>query len=168
MRRRRTRIKASVWAILSVIVALGCAGLAGAAFAQSSAQPVVTGYLTTVGCPTGVSTCFVQYGASGSSTKVIPTAATTANDSGTVTTGGAFQSVIAASASRLGCTIQNPTSATEPLYVFFGTNASASENASITLGPGASVSCAAGVAVLTDNVSVTAATTGHAFVAMNQ
>lgn len=35
------------------------------AFAQSTAQQVVTGYLTSVGCPTGYTTCFVQYGSSG-------------------------------------------------------------------------------------------------------
>lgn len=39
--------------------------VAGCANAQSSAQPVVTGYLTTSGCTSGVTTCFVQYGAGG-------------------------------------------------------------------------------------------------------
>lgn len=32
------------------------------ALAQSTAQPSVMGYLTTSGCPAGVTSCFVQYG----------------------------------------------------------------------------------------------------------
>lgn len=92
-----------------------------------------------------------------------PLGVTSTDISGTVTTGGTFQSVSAASASRKGGMIQNPTTATEPLYVFFGANASATTGNSISLAPGGSVSFNAGPIVLQDNVSVTAPTTGHAF-----
>lgn len=37
------------------------------AVAQSTAAPVVTGYLTTSGCPPGSTSCFAQYGAAGPS-----------------------------------------------------------------------------------------------------
>lgn len=39
--------------------------LPGLAFAQSTATPVVTGYLTTSGCAYGQTTCFVQFGSGG-------------------------------------------------------------------------------------------------------
>lgn len=39
---------------------------AAPAMAQSTAAPVVTGYLSSVGCPYGQTTCFVQYGSGGS------------------------------------------------------------------------------------------------------
>lgn len=41
------------------------------ALAQSSATPVVSGYLTTAGCSTGVTSCFVQFGIGGSSTATV-------------------------------------------------------------------------------------------------
>ena len=83
----------------------------------------------------------------------------------TVTTGGTFQSVLSSNASRNGCLVQNPVAATETLFVYFGTNASASTAKSISLSPGSAVTCAVGgLAVATDNVSVTATTTGHALV----
>lgn len=101
-------------------------------------------------------------------TSLSPLGVTTTNDSGTVATGSTFQTAIAASASRLGCLVQNPTTASEVLFVYFGTNASATTAKSVTLGPGASISCVAGGTVLTDNVSVTAATSTHAFMAQHQ
>jgi hypothetical protein len=45
------------------------------AFAQSTATPVVPGYLSTTGCPTGYTSCFVAYGPSGSGgtpTPIVP------------------------------------------------------------------------------------------------
>ena len=48
-----------VLALVGVLAAL----FATPVLAQSTAQPVVTGYLTTSGCPTGFTSCFVQYGA---------------------------------------------------------------------------------------------------------
>lgn len=94
---------------------------------------------------------------------------TTTSASGTVTLGGTFQSVLASNAGRNGCTIENPTTATEALYVFFGPNGSATTAKAISLAAGSSVTCAVGgLAVATDNVSVTATTTSHAFVANSQ
>ncbi len=97
-----------------------------------------------------------------------PIGVTTTNASGTVTLGGTFQSVLAANSARRGCLIQNPSTATEVLYVFFGANASATTSNSIMLTAGSSVNCASDGVVLTDNVSVTGATTSHAFIAMSQ
>lgn len=94
--------------------------------------------------------------------------ATSTAASGTVAAGGTFQSIIAASGSRLGCLIENPTTATEPLYVFFGANGSATTGNSVSLAPGGSVACSTGLVVLQDNISVTAATTSHAFTAFRQ
>lgn len=98
----------------------------------------------------------------------IPSTATSTNGSTTVTTGGTFQSVLASNASRKGCLIQNPAAATESLFVFFGANASATTANSFSLAAGAAISCNAGGYVLTDNVSVTGATTAHAFVVNSQ
>lgn len=94
---------------------------------------------------------------------------TTTNASSTITTGGTFQSILASNASRKGCFIQNPITATETLFVFFGANGSATTAKSVNLSPGAAVTCAiGGSGVLTDNVSATATTTAHAFVEMDQ
>ena len=98
-----------------------------------------------------------------------PSTTTTTNGSGTIATGGTFQSILASSGTRKGCLIQNPTTATEPLYVFFGANGSATTANSISLAPGASVNCTvSGLLVATDNVSATATTNGHAYVEMSQ
>lgn len=47
----------------------------GMVYAQSTAMPVVSGYLSTSGCPAGQTTCFVQYGpsSSGSNPAAAPT-----------------------------------------------------------------------------------------------
>lgn len=74
--------------------------------------------------------------------------------SGTVTLGGTYQQVAAASTARRNCTIQNPTTATEVLNVKLGTMAQP-----YTLSAGMSFS--SGVA--SDAITVTAATTSHAF-----
>lgn len=100
--------------------------------------------------------------------RAAPTYAATSTDaSGSVTTGATFQTIIPASTygSRGGCTIQNPTTATEPLLVFFGPLASATTGKAYSLAPGAAISCTIGVGVLQDAVNVTGATTGHAFTA---
>lgn len=108
-------------------------------------------------------------GGSGSPVTVTPVALTTTNGSGTIATGGTFQSILASSATRKGCLIENPTTATEPLYVFFGANGSATTSNSISLSPGGTVSCAVGgIGVATDNVSATATTTAHSYVEMSQ
>lgn len=106
---------------------------------------------------------------SGATRTVAPSTVTTTNASSTITTGGTFQSALASNASRKGCLIENPTTATEPLFVFFGANGSATTANSLSLGAGSSVSCSVGgIQVATDNVSVTATTTGHAYVEMSQ
>ncbi len=87
--------------------------------------------------------------------------------SGTVTTGGTFQTVFASSGSRKGCTIQNPITATETLFVH-ANPASATTANSFGLAPGATFSCQVGHIVITDAISVTATTTAHAFAAQSQ
>ncbi len=91
------------------------------------------------------------------------------NASGTITAGGTFQTLIApsASANRKGCLIQNPTTASEVLYVNVG-SASPSTANSFSLAAGATFSCNAAGVTVTDTISVEAATTSHAFVATYQ
>lgn len=86
----------------------------------------------------------------------------------TVTTGGTFQSILAFNQNRRGCFVQNPNSATEDLFVYFGPIANATTAGSVDLAKGAAVNCTFGTMVSTDQVSVTATTTGHAFVFNSQ
>lgn len=65
-----------------ILALLLATALGAPAFAQSTATPVVTGYLSTSACPYGQTTCFVQYGANSGGTTV------TANQ-GTANAGGA-------------------------------------------------------------------------------
>lgn len=95
--------------------------------------------------------------------RTVPGGATSTDASGTVTVGGTYQSVIASSGARKGCLIQNPTTASEPLNVKFASMAQP-----FTLAPGAAIGCQAGGIVITDAVTVTAATAGHAFAALAQ
>ena len=152
----------------ALLLGLGLAALACAAHAQSTAAQVLPGMLVTVGCPPGYTVCYVPY----SSANPLPiggTGVTSTNNSGSIITGGTFQTLLAANAARKGCLIQNPTTATEPLYVSVAVaTASASIAKSYSLAPGASFSCASGLAVITDNIAVTAATTAHAFVETDQ
>jgi hypothetical protein len=84
--------------------------------------------------------------------------------SGTVVTGGTYQTVFVANAGRRGCLIQNPVTASEALNVKAGVMASP-----FTVPIGGSFSCASpGGLVVTDAISVTAATTAHAFAAVSQ
>lgn len=86
------------------------------------------------------------------------------NISGTVTTGGTFQTILAANTTtRLGCSIENPTTATEPLLVYASTPSSPTSGASYSLGPGGIFNCSSGNLVIGDAIAVTATTTGHAF-----
>lgn len=87
-----------------------------------------------------------------------------ADGSGTITTGGTFQQVFAQNLTRVGCFIQNPTSATEPLFIHW-TTASPTTNNSASLGPGSSFSCGGNNTVVTGAIQVTATTTAHAFIA---
>jgi len=85
-------------------------------------------------------------------------AAPSSDISGTVTLGGTYQTVLASNSSRKGCLIQNPTTATEVLSVKVGTMAQP-----YTLAAGAAFSCNNGPVVVTDTITLTAATTSHAF-----
>lgn len=78
--------------------------------------------------------------------------------SGTITSGGSYQTIAAANSLRKNCTVQNPGSASEDLFVKLGTMAHAYD-----LLAGQSFSTQNGVAGATDAISVEAATTGHAF-----
>lgn len=100
----------------------------------------------------------------GSTTATTPTGATSSDIGGTVTTGGSYQTVLAASATRKGCLIQNPPTATEVLSIKVGTM-----TAPFVVPIGNSFSCAAGGGiVVTDGITLTAATTGHAFTGVSQ
>jgi hypothetical protein len=83
--------------------------------------------------------------------------------SGTVAAGGTYQTVFAANAARRGCMIQNPPTATEALNVKLGTMA-----APFVVPIGGAFRCDAGYLVVTDAITVTAATTAHAFSAVSQ
>lgn len=155
---------------IRAILALALAILAACgehAFAQSSATPVVTGYLTTSGCGPGQTSCFVQYGLSGPTVTVAVSPVTTTPVGGTVTTHGTFQTALASSATRKGCLVVN--TSTDVEYVFFGANGSATEATSIPLaaaavagGQGGSLSCAVGgLAVATDNLAITSLSLIH-------
>jgi hypothetical protein len=78
--------------------------------------------------------------------------------SGTVTNGGVYQVVSVANSLRKNCTVQNPTTASEVLNVKIGAMANP-----YTLTAGTSVSSNSGQVTATDTITVTAATTGHAF-----
>lgn len=97
----------------------------------------------------------------GAQVATTPAGATTTITNGTITLTGTFQSVLAASATRKGCTIQNQ--GTHVMYAYFGANGSATTAASLQVIPGQSIGCASGVIVATDNVSLTG-TTADAFV----
>ncbi len=92
-----------------------------------------------------------------------PFAATSTDASGSVTTGNTYQTAIASNGSRHDCLIQNPSTATEALLVKFGTMAQP-----ITLAAGQSLTCNNGGVVATDAVTLTAVTTGHAFVGLSR
>lgn len=96
----------------------------------------------------------------------IPQARSTLNASGSITSTGPFQLVIAKSANRANCTVQN-TNASNVVYVFFGPIASATQATSVKLAAGQAVSCAAGGVTLADDVSVSG-TSGDTFYAGSQ
>lgn len=84
----------------------------------------------------------------------------------TIAAGGTAQTAIAANASRKGCWIQNPFSATEDLYVSTTGAAVAAGGTpnDADLGPGGTFSCLQGGNIIQLAVSVNATTTGHAFI----
>lgn len=110
-----------------------------------------------------------SFAASAQTTVVtIPGPLYSGNSSGTVTSGGTFQSVWPAVPSgrlRKSCTVQN--NGTHNMYVYFGPIASATDATAVTLAAGQSVSCVAGGGTLQDQVSVDG-TTADAFFAAQQ
>jgi hypothetical protein len=88
--------------------------------------------------------------------------------SGTVTTGGTSQQLAAANPGRKYLLIENPTTATEALYVNFTAAASTAGSSSISISPGGSLTMSAATYVSQEAVTVTATTTGHGFTAKEQ
>lgn len=86
--------------------------------------------------------------------------------SGTITTANTFQSVLAPNTSRNGCLIQNTSAVTE--YAFLGAPGSATTATSVQIPSGGSLSCNSPGLVITDQISLTAGTTGAAFVVVSQ
>ena len=99
-------------------------------------------------------------------TTIAPGQRTTVMGSGTIATGGTFQSIMAADANRTGCIIQN--TSTHVMYVYFGATASATTSNSFQVAAsGGTMYCGAGgnsAIALTDNVAITTSTTSDAFV----
>lgn len=93
---------------------------------------------------------------------------TNTNVSGTITTGGTFQTAITANASRKSCLIQNSISETTTLYVYFGTLGTATSGNAFEISPGGSISCSSGNLVDTSAVNVMASNTGHVFKGVTQ
>ena len=86
-------------------------GAAGSGISQPAGGTGVSGWLSGI------------YKALTNPLQVTPLGVTSTDDSGTIATGGSYQSAIAASGTRKGCLIQNPTTATEVLNVKFATMA---------------------------------------------
>ena len=86
---------------------------------------------------------------------------------GSITAGGTFQTLLVLAPSRLGCQIINPATATEALYVYIGSGTAATTK-SVPLVPGGVFTCNFGSILITDQISVEATTTGHAFVYMTE
>lgn len=113
------------------------------------------------------SAAHAQQGSLNNPTYTAPAPYSPPDASGTVTAGGTFQTVFTANPLRIGCFLQNPIAATETLFVHF-TVAGATQANSANLGAGGSFNCMWGGVVVTGVISVTGATTGHAFVAAGQ
>jgi len=134
------------------------------AFAQTTATPSVMGYLSTSGCKTGQSVCFIQYGSvvpSSTTATVAVAPLTSTNLSSTVAVTNTFQSIQVLTSGRNGCTIQNQSTA-DTMWVFFGPIGSATKATSFELDTshGLAISCAVGgLGVLTDQVSITGTAT---------
>lgn len=99
-----------------------------------------------------------------------PTGATSTQAKVTIAAGGTYQTGLAASSTRKGCTIQfaQSNTSTHIGYVFFGTATLSDTTTSFTLTPGQALSCAAGQIVLTDLIQLTASNTSDVFVISNQ
>lgn len=93
-----------------------------------------------------------------------PAGVTSTDASFTVTLGGTYQTVLAASATRKGCTFQNPSTATESVTFKFGTQTTA-----YTINPGQSISCNLSNGQVEQSlITATATTTSHAVAGTSQ
>ena len=97
-----------------------------------------------------------------------PYPSTASDHHGSVAVGGTFQEVFPFNQNRRGCVVQNPANASEDLYVYVGPIGSATTAASVDLQAGMSFNCNQDLVVATDQISVTSATGGHAFVAFSE
>ncbi len=137
----------------------------GAAGAYNSAAPT---------CTAG-QFCFLQTdvngvlkttgSGSGGASTVSPSGKTTTTANSTIASTGVFQAALAASATRTGCTLQNTGSHVQ--YVYFGTIGSATTSNAFQVNAGQTISCTAGVIVLTDAVNITG-TTGDGYIVASQ
>lgn len=84
---------------------------------------------------------------------VEPHGVTTTVANSTISVTNTFQAALAASATRLGATLQNQ--GTHVMYVYFGTIGDATTAKSLQLQAGQTISAASGVVVLTDAINIT-------------
>lgn len=149
------------------ICALAALAWCGAAEAQSPMLPysVHSSATKPVGDNTNGSapmpvTCVSGCTGGGGGGTVAPTPASSTDIGGTVTSGGAYQTVAASSGARLNCTVENndASKTSEPLLVKIGT-----QTQPYNLSYQQSITALNGVVVATDTITVTAATTGHTF-----
>lgn len=100
-------------------------------------------------------------------TIVAPTNSLSSDASGSVTTGGTYQTALAQNLTRKNCTIQNnDTTKSEPLLVSTATSPNAGNSYILFLGD--TYSCTQSNIVQGDAVKVSAATTGHTFAETSQ
>lgn len=98
-----------------------------------------------------------------------PNASTTTNDSGTITTGGTFQQIAAASTSRLSLDVQN-LNASDSCYIYFGTTAAANSagvNSAIKVAASQEYLRSSG-AIPSDAIQITCSTNSDKFYAAVQ
>lgn len=167
--------------ILALIIGFALFPACAAYGQQSTAQPVITGYLSTTGCPGGATVCFKQFGsASGGNSldrivtdldalvaglltppiQVSPALVTTTDRGGTITSGGAAQNAMASNSSRKGWCITNDPAVAAGEILYVRANGTASATAGTPVMPGGQV-CNGPLLTDTAAISVFAATTGH-------
>lgn len=84
-----------------------------------------------------------------------------------IVAGGAYQSALSANLTRKGCALYNKSA--ETMQVFLGAPGSATAATSIPVPAGGSLNCGSPQGlVITDQLSVTSATTGSAFLVVSQ
>lgn len=161
--------------LLPAAVALVCGiGLAPAAYAQPKQVVATCGTGVTFGVGDGVNGTIDTAGRTCTTATVTvpgtvtagPLGATSTQAAGTVTLGGTFQTALASSGTRVGCTIQNTSIHT--MYVYVGTLGSATTGNSFQVAPMGLFRCDAGSIVLTGTINLTTSTTADTFVIANQ